>query len=239
MSFIKVSSFGAYLTSWIIEGREVLYQGTELKRTGIPFLFPNFDAGAPLPSHGFGRVSNWQLIKNSPDCVQLRLTENDITPEYRQIYPYKFIADLKITTKNNQLDYLLEVKNLSLKKLPISPGLHPYWPVKHEEKSKIKLTNFPQFNPASVNWDTNPPNSLYDFKDELTANFPEYQLIIKDLSYNFSHLQIWSQNTTFPDFNYVCFEPVTRPPNGINTDPILINPNSKAKFHLQFQIIFP
>lgn len=239
MSSIKVSSSGAYLTSWKIDNKEVLYQGSELKRSGIPLLFPNFDAGAPLPNHGFARLSSWQIIQVSEKDCHLRLTENDISPEFRQIYPYKFIVDLKIAAENNQLDYLLEAKNLSHKDLPLSPGLHPYWPIKHLDKSKIRLINFPQFNPEVVDWNTNPPNSLYDFNNQFIANFPEYQLIINDLSHNFSHLQIWSQNTTFPDYNYVCFEPVTRAPNSINTDPILIKPNNMAKFHLKFQIIFP
>jgi len=239
MSSIKVSSYGAYLTSWTIEGREVLYQGSELKRTGIPLLFPNFDIGDPLPFHGFGRISEWKTIKNSDNFCHLQLTENDISPEFRQIYPYKFTADLKISVIDNQLDYLLEIKNLNDTDLPLALGLHPYWPVKHEIKSKIKLINFPQFNPEIIDWNNNPPNSLYDFNGEFNAIFPEYQLKIKDLSHNFSHLQTWSQNQSFPDYNYVCFEPVTRPPNGINSNPILVKPNNTEKFHLLFSVTFP
>jgi len=238
MSSIKVSEYGAYLTSWKIGDREVLYQGSELKRTGIPLLFPNFDIGAPLPKHGFGRISQWQSIEKISKKCHLRLTEDDILPEHRQIYPYKFIADLKIKAYENKLDYILEVRNTDQKDLPLSPGLHPYWPVKHEKKFKIKLIDFPQFNSQDIDWQKNPPDNLYGFNGKFIANFPEYQLIITDLSHNFSHLQIWSQNSTMPDFNFVCFEPVTRPKNGINDNPFLIKSNDTTKFHLQFTINF-
>jgi galactose mutarotase-like enzyme len=242
MSQIKVSSFGAYLTSWKIGDREVLYHGSELKRGGIPLLFPNFDAGAPLPNHGFGRLSQWQLIKESENSCHLRLTDNDISPEFRQIYPYKFIADLKIKALDNQLDYVLEVQNLSQKDLPLCPALHPYWPVIHDKKSQIILNNFSEFNPQNTDWEQNPPDNTFIFTNPFIVNFPEYKLVIQEIKENnqfyFKKLQIWSQNSTFPDYNFVCFEPSTGPKNGINTNPILIKSNNTVKFHLQFQIIY-
>lgn len=241
MAKIKLSSFGAYLISWIIDGREVLYQGSELKRTGIPLLFPNFDFGPPLPNHGFGRLSQWQEISLSTDSCHLRLTNNDITPEFRQIYPYQFELDLKISAQNNQLDYFFEVKNLGNQDLPLSPGLHPYWPVKHDKKADIIIKNFPEFNPSTTNWETNPPNDNYSFSGLLEVNFPDYHLSIREINEgtnNFHNLQIWSQNSTKSDYNFICLEPVCRPQNGINTNPILIPPNNVEKFHLIFEVIF-
>ncbi|HWS48656.1 MAG TPA: hypothetical protein VN174_01220 [Candidatus Methanoperedens sp.] len=241
MANIKLSPFGAYLTSWTIDGREVLYQGSELKRTGIPLLFPNFDFGPPLPNHGFGRISNWQVIKNFSNSCHLRLTDGDISSEYREIYPYKFIADLKISANNNQLDYYLEVKNLSPQNLPLSPGLHPYWPVKHDKKTNVKIKNFPEFNPTVINWNKNPPNYNYSFSGYFEVDFPDYQLSIREVdegNVNFHNLQIWSQNTSMPDYNFICFEPVCRPQNGINTNPILVPPNKTEKFHLIFEVTF-
>ncbi len=241
MSSIKIDVFGAYLTSWKIDNREVLYQGSEIKRTGIPFLFPNFDAGTPLPNHGFGRLSKWNIIESSKNSCHLRLSDTDISPEFRQMYPYQFIADLKIKAEANHLDYYFEVLNKSEVDLPLSPGLHPYWPVKHNQKSKLKIKNFPNFNPNNVDWDKNPPNSNYQLPNIFEVEFPEYTLEIKEIveDYrNFRHLQIWSQNTSFPDYDYICFEPVVRPANGINTDPILVSPNKTEKFHLQFTVTF-
>jgi len=242
MSQIKVSSLGAYLTSWLIGGREVLYHGSELKRGGIPLMFPNFDAGAPLLNHGFGRISKWIIVKELESFCHLKLTENEISPEFRQIYPYKFTVDLKITSTDNRLDYFFEVQNTGDVDLPLSPGLHPYWPIKHENKSLIKLKNFPNFDPSKTDWDNNPPNDLYNFSDEFVADFPDHQLTIKEIVEDkkyFNYLQIWSQNKSFPDFNFICFEPVTRPPNGINDHPILVKAHHSVKFHLLFQVIFP
>lgn len=243
MSSLKVSSFGAFVTSWKIGDKEVLYQGSELKRGGIPILFPNFDAGAPLPNHGFARVSKWQVIKEKNEACHLRLTENDISKEFRQIYPYKFTADLKISVINNQLDYLLEVKNHSQDNLPLSPALHPYWPIAHNKKSKVTIDNFSDFNPQNINWEQNSPDDTYNFSNPFIANFPDYKLTIREITENnhfyFNKLQIWSQNSTFPDYNFICFEPSTNPKNGINTNPILVSPNNTIKFNLVFEIIFP
>lgn len=242
MSSIKVLPQGAYLTSWKIGDREILYQGSETKRTGIPFLFPNFDAGPPLPNHGFGRISEWKKVEKSENFCHLQLTEKNISPEFRQIYPYQFTVDLKIKAIDNQLDYYFEVKNQSEKDLPLSPGLHPYWPIDNDKKSTILINNFSEFNPQNIDWENNSPNDNYNFSGILEVKFPEYFLEIKEIieDYrNFRHLQIWSQNSSFPDCNFVCFEPVSRPQNGINTDPILVLPNETEKFHLQFKVTFP
>lgn len=238
MSSLKVSSFGAYVTSWKIGEREVLYQGSELKRGGIPLLFPNFDVGEPLPRHGFGRLTQWQLIVENESFCHLRLTDSEISPEYRQIYPHKFIADLKITVADNQLDYSLEVQNLSDIEMPLAPALHPYWPVDHQEKNKIVIKNFSKFSPSNTNWEQNPPDDTYDFIYPLEIQFPKYSLKISDLSSNFKTLQVWSQNSTMSDFNFVCFEPATKPKNGINTDPIILSPKNSTKFHLLFEVTF-
>lgn len=242
MSSLKVSSFGAYITSWKIGDKEVLYQGSELKRGGIPLLFPNFDAGEPLPRHGFARISQWQIITESEDFSNLKLTENDILPEYRQIYSYSFEANLKLKTIDNQLDYLLEIKNLDNKNLPLAPALHPYWPVNHGQKNQIILQNFPEFIPQNINWEKNPPDDTYNFNGNFEAIFPDYKLIIREISTdaqnNFHHLQVWSQSSNQIDHDFVCFEPATRPKNGINTDPILLTPKSTLNLHLNFEVTF-
>lgn len=219
MSTLKVSSFGAYLTSWKIKNREVLYQGSQLKRTGIPLLFPNFDAGEPLPNHGFARLSQWQVIKSTPNFSHLKLTNQDIKPEFQKIYNYQFSVDQIIESHDNQLDYFLEIKNLGHQNLPISPALHPYWPVDHFQKNHIKLVDFPDFDPSRIDWENNPPDHLYNLSQDFVANFPDYQLTIREIgeSKYFSYLQVWSQNSSFPDYNFVCFEPATCPPTPLTT----------------------
>ena len=231
MPSLKFSAFGAYITSWQIDGREILYHGSELKRGGIPLLFPNFDAGDPLPYHGFGRVSSWLVVTESDNSFHLRLTDCDLTPNFREVYPYKFSADLKVEAIDNFLNYQLTVHNLDNKPLPVAPGLHPYWPVDHSHKSQIIISDF-----KIIDWNISPPNELHDFSGEFTVKFPNYQLIIKEIGSNhhFRGLQVWSQNSSFPDFNFVCFEPVTRPPNGLIDDPIIILPNQSTTFSLMF-----
>jgi len=236
---LKISSFGGFVTSWTIDGREVLYQGSELKRGGIPFMFPNFDAGAPLPNHGFGRVSNWQIISQSDNSCHLKLTDQDLSNEFKKLYSHKFIVDLKLESVDNLFNYQIFVTNSDNTDIPISPGLHPYWPVLHQNKNKI-TTNLSGFNAQNIDWGKNPPDYMVDFNGQLIANFPNYQLTITDLSpdIKFKHLQIWSQNQSFPDYNFICFEPTTLVKNGINLNPIIIKPNQTLNFSLQFKCQF-
>jgi galactose mutarotase-like enzyme len=240
MSSLSFSSTGGYITSWKINNREVLYQGSELKRGGIPFMFPNFDAGDPLPKHGFGRVSKWQILNQSVNSCHLKLTNTDISDEFKKLYPYNFIVELKVETINNLLNYQIFITNLGNINMPISPGLHPYWPVSHTDKNKITLENVSNFDSKNIDWNNSPPDYMVDFNNQLIANFPDYQLTITDFSSDikFKHLQIWSQNTSFPDYNFVCFEPITLPKNGINTNPIFIKPNQTVNFSLQFKCQF-
>jgi len=216
-----------------------LYQGSELKRGGIPFMFPNFDAGAPLPNHGFGRVSNWQIISQSDNSCHLKLTDQDLSNEFKKLYSHKFIVDLKLESVDNLFNYQIFVTNSDNTDIPISPGLHPYWPVLHQNKNKI-TTNLSGFNAQNIDWGKNPPDYMVDFNGQLIANFPNYQLTITDLSpdIKFKHLQIWSQNQSFPDYNFICFEPTTLVKNGINLNPIIIKPNQTLNFSLQFKCQF-
>lgn len=236
---LKFSPLGGFITSWQIGGREVLYQGSELKRGGIPFMFPNFDAGMPLPNHGFGRVSNWQVISKSDNECHLKLTNNDISDDFKKLYPYQFAIELKIKALNNILNYQIYITNTGTIDLPISPGLHPYWPISHQDKNKI-ITNLPDFDAKNIDWDNNSPDYMVDFDGHFIANFPDYKLTITNTSddIKFKHLQIWSQNTTFPDYNFICFEPTTLVKNGINLNPIIIKPNQTVNLSLQFKCEF-
>jgi galactose mutarotase-like enzyme len=236
---LKFSPLGAYITSWQINDREVLYQGSELRRGGIPSMFPNFDAGAPLPNHGFGRISNWQTISKSNGSCHLKLTDQDISSDFKKLYPHQFIVELKIIATGNKLNYQIFITNTSKTDLPISPGLHPYWPIKHQDKNKI-TTNLLEFDAKSIDWDHNPPDYTVDFNRPFIVNFPDYRLTITDTSTDakFNHLQIWSQNTSFPDHNFICFEPMTRPKNGININPIIVKHQEVVDISLCFKCDF-
>lgn len=220
---------GGFLTSWKIKGREVLYQGSEIKRSGVPLLFPFYGTFKSLPQHGFGRLSLWQIIKKSDSRIQARLTNADISDEFQKLYPYKFTANLDISAQGNSLFYQLKVDNQSDQDLPLAPALHPYWPVSHQDKKKIVVS--PSiFNPKKINWDDNPPDTNFNYNGIIRAKIPDYFLSITDHSHQFNRLQLWSQNQTKPDFNFVCIEPLTSPHT--------ISPNGSREYFLQFTIKF-
>lgn len=236
---VKFSQFGGFITSWTVDGREVLYQGSELKRGGIPFMFPNFDAGKPLPNHGFGRVSKWQVISQTDNSCHLKLTNDDISNDFNSLYPYQFATELKIEAVDNLLNYHIYITNTGIIDLPISPGLHPYWPIKHSHKNKV-TTNLSNFDAKNIDWDNNSPDYMVDLNKSFIANFPDYQITITDIKSDvkFKHLQIWSQNTTFPDQDFICFEPTTLVEDGININPIIVKPNQTINLTLQFKYDF-
>ncbi len=66
-SLLGISDDGGYVTDWRVKNSEgefvpILYVGSELKRTGIPILFPYYgpsDSG--MGQHGFGRKLQWHV----------------------------------------------------------------------------------------------------------------------------------------------------------------------------------
>jgi D-hexose-6-phosphate mutarotase len=235
MAEIIFNPQGGYLTSWKIEGREVLYQGSETKRTGIPFLFPNFDISDPLPKHGFGRLSLWRLISQTSSKVNAILSEKDISSDFQKLYPHQFSVELNISAEGNSLFYQFIVTNNGKSNLPITPALHPYWPINHTDKSDIYL-NPKIFDPKSFDWDNSPPDEMFDFSGVIRLKLKDYSLSITDHTHQFKNLQLWSQNQTAPDYNFICLEPATRPKDSLFKDPIIISPNCSEDFFLQFTV---
>ena len=62
-----ISTFGATLTSWTVDGTELLFvspnsklDGTKAIRGGVPVCFPAFGPWEGGPQHGFARTAIWQ-----------------------------------------------------------------------------------------------------------------------------------------------------------------------------------
>lgn len=72
-SLVEITFFGAHLTRFatregdnfidhIFLSKKAVFDGKKAIRGGIPLVFPMFGAGdGTLPSHGFARISNWEL----------------------------------------------------------------------------------------------------------------------------------------------------------------------------------
>ncbi|KAI8918131.1 galactose mutarotase-like domain-containing protein [Entophlyctis helioformis] len=99
---VEVYLWGATVTSWRYKGVERLFlsskailDGTKAIRGGIPLVFPQFGAspGAPLPQHGFARVSRWDWIGLTVDnaaetTVQFGLRPAAIPAAQKALWPH-------------------------------------------------------------------------------------------------------------------------------------------------------
>jgi galactose mutarotase-like enzyme len=244
-SEIEVDPNGGYLKRWQIKDRpvnqpvDILYQGTELKRTGIPLLFPNWgDSGTKLRKHGFGRDSRWSttLLKGKNRIV-MTLDSKDLPKPIRQEYDYDFKTEVSFSLKKNQLLYCLSVENTGLKNMPISPGLHPYWAINHKDKTKVKTT-IPGFSPNDFDWDNSPPDNTYLFPGKTEISFPEIKITIEDITPQpvVKYMVVWSQPINKPDFNFICFEPICGPAGSISQKNIVVKPLEKWRMKLKFEV---
>jgi galactose mutarotase-like enzyme len=250
---IQATTTGGQLLSWQIfkdhndrQVKEILYQGSEQKRTGIPILFPFADpldnniflpTGKQIPQHGFARNSNWKegKIENG---LKLLLSSNDLDPIWRLAYPYDFDLDLELLVFKNKLTYNLTLINRGVQAIPIAPGIHPYFPIKHHLKNSIQ-TNLPDFDFDSTNWDEFNQAQFTNFMDTtMEFEFDDYSLKITEKSpiRTIDHLVIWTQREPAKDVDFVCLEPFTRQTNGINTNPILVEDTWQMLVELEVEL---
>lgn len=257
-SILTISTEGAQIVSWQIKNpsngeiEDIFYQGSSFKRTGVPILFPFANplkdnifqkSGLIINQHGFGRDFSWRPkdfpANGTTNKITFILTQEDISDEFKQAYPFKFQAEigLKLTEKNS-LIYTLKVQNNSEENLPIAPGLHPYFAIKHEFKTQLKILEIPEFQAENFAWNSELGGDFFNLKGQATCVFPDKTIIIKELSQKpeFENLVIWSQNSTKEDYNFVCLEPFTRKTNAINDSPILVPPEEIWEVQLEFEI---
>lgn len=230
---------GAYVTHYDVVSPKthttlpILYQGETIKRTGIPLLFPfagPLDGGIfkkthlPMPQHGFARESEWRVIHASRTQVTLELTHKDIHKDMHAAYPYIFTAHLTVALiQQGVLEYTLKISNEDTLSLPLAPGIHPYFFIPHDKKTELVLEGVEGFEAKEIDWNNIERNSrFYPFSGAVTIHAPNYTLTLEDNGFC-NTLVVWS---TDDKKDFVCIEPITRPFNSINTNPILVEPHS-------------
>lgn len=239
-SLLGISEHGGYVTDWKMKnGRgewvDILYIGTELKRTGIPILFPYYGpSNSGMGQHGFGRNLKWNIINSSETEAILELNDADLPEETKKLYPYKFKTQIILKLHENSFEYILNVENTGSSPLPIAPGLHPYWAIDHIKKTAVTIENYPEIDLAKIDWDQNPPDTEYDFRNPVTITFPDKKLTIEDQSNKITKLVVWSQPNSAADHDFICFEPVTLPRNSFDENPILVALSKVFTFKLMF-----
>ncbi|XP_070380833.1 ovochymase-2-like isoform X2 [Dermacentor albipictus] len=134
---IELVRFGATLTSWKVDGKEMLFLSDRSLRDskspirgGIPLVFPNFGAWELGPHHGFAHTSEWTVQQapaeeaNGDKAVILSLQDNDYT---RSIWNHGFQLLYRVALRKAQLHLELSVENKGTEAFEFTALLHPYW----------------------------------------------------------------------------------------------------------------
>ncbi|MFT3736752.1 MAG: D-hexose-6-phosphate mutarotase [Rhodocyclaceae bacterium] len=142
-----VLDHGAHVVSWKPRGGPdrlylspdaVFEQGTAV-RGGVPICFPQFANNGPLPSHGFARKSNWELVdaRGGEDyaMANLRLRYSDATLAE---WPGQFVLELAISVSGDRLDLEMDVLNDGEESFSFTAALHTYLAVKEVEECALE-----------------------------------------------------------------------------------------------------
>ncbi len=234
--------------SWENSGYDILYKGSSDKRSGIPILFPFADplknntldvTGKKIGQHGFARNTKWKIVEKNHNQITIAISNNDIDQEFKKAYPYKFNCSQNYLLEAGKLIYTINVHNFGDTKIPIAPGIHPYFNIKHIDKKKININNGEAFKGVDVNWEQENTGHFIDFQEKNIVDLVDYKVEISELSKNksFENLVIWSQPDTKEDSDFVCIEPFTRKTNGINNNPIIVNPGGSWEAIIKIKYI--
>tara|TARA_Y100000589_G_scaffold58553_1_gene49106 strand:- start:45 stop:887 length:843 start_codon:yes stop_codon:yes gene_type:complete len=227
-------SRGGLITKWVRNSENILYfdeerflNKSQSIRGGIPILFPicgclsksSFfgDKFIDLNQHGFARDIMWQFeLDNQKKILNLKLVSNQLTKKY---YPFDFKLSIQILFGCDSLEFIIDIKNFSRKKMPINFGLHPYFNISGFKN--IEFINYP------LNCQNQKNNSL-EASDDLLRNisygvdllmYSAGEISFKDFGLNrqitlinpypFDLSVIWSD----PPRKMICLEPWMSPRN--------------------------
>lgn len=135
---VVLDSHGAKVLSLEHTGNNILYYDPhDIPHSGIPLCFPNF---GPLENgklivngkyftmgqHGFIRDHNFEIKHKSADSVTFSL-KSDVAS--LTVFPFEFEFTAKYSIIKKGMLMKLIMKNNSRQKMPIAPGVHPYFAV--------------------------------------------------------------------------------------------------------------
>ena len=238
---------GATVISLRKNGEEFLYidrdnlNSEERPRCGIPFVFPSFGRlengqyaynGKPYPMdiHGFGHTSCWRVVAFGENELRLCLSASD---DSRKIYPFDFSTELTFRAKDGRLSILQTYRNLGQTPMPLNFGFHPYFLTGQKERAEVRLSADICLDTVSGDR-TDGPTVIRDQVREdaqelcfLLAGVrspmvfsaePNGRRISIEFDENFPQAVVWKRR----DKPFLCAEPISGGPNGLNTGEHLI-----------------
>ncbi len=253
---------GGIITSWQVQGREILYMDTarfadptRSVRGGIPILFPicgnlpnntytHNGNSYTLKQHGFARDMPWEVIdQNSDDQLSLTIALHS-TEQTRAVYPFDFQLAFTYTLVAQTLVLTQRFTNRSSERMPFSIGLHPYFLAleKHQLRFEIPATEAID----QRTYDRHPFSNSFDFaQDEIdwafrqlhqrvssVADLSRHTRITLSASDEFSTLVFW----TLQGKDFYCLEPWSAPRNALNTGENLLFVDPEITLETQVKI---
>ncbi len=224
---------------------ETFNDATKNVKGGIPILFPNAgpidNSKFPgLKQHGFARdAKSWNGEQGvEPNIFTQTLVADE---ESRRVFPYDHVLRMEGKfSDDGSLALTQSVTNQEKEHdLPLSMGLHPYFPVPTEKKGDIQF-QFPGgdvveesvkqwANGKAVNID-NP--KVKDPSAVIRVHIPDLGTLVMDISSEYKKLWVWSQ----PGKDFVCVEPVMRNAGGLVDDPELVKPGKTYTGTVTFRL---
>ncbi len=257
---------GGIITSWQVQGRELLYMDTARfadpslsVRGGIPILFPicgnlpdntytHNGQSYTLKQHGFARDLMWDVLDRvTQDKVSLTLGLSS-SEQTRAVYPFDFQLEFTYTLQGQTLALQQRYVNLSNEAMPFSIGFHPYFLVldKHQLRFEIPSNEALDHKSQAVQ----PFFNLFDFdRSEIDWAFPQlnrqiarvsdlsrHTRITLNYSSEFSALVFW----TLKGKDFYCLEPWSALRNALNTSDRLfyLDPGATLETEVKLTVDF-
>ncbi|GAC1490879.1 MAG: aldose epimerase [Chamaesiphon sp.] len=253
---------GGIITSWRIQGQEILYLDAERftkpdlsVRGGIPILFPicgNLPDNTytykgkqySLKQHGFARDLPWEVTDRvAQDIVSLTLVLNS-NDQTRVVYPFDFHLAFTYELKGNILQIRQSYTNLSEEEMSFCTGFHPYFwtPDKTQLHLEIPASHYQDQHTLTFH----PYTGSFDYSgDEIDVAFRELshnaagvtdstRRLKLSLVYEnmYSTLVFWAVKGK----DFYCLEPWSAPRNSLNTGEKLLRLAPGASLQTSVQL---
>ena len=239
---------GGIITSWQVQGRELLYMDTARfadpnlsVRGGIPILFPicgNLPNNAythngqsySLKQHGFARDLPWEVVDQQTEnglSLTIALESNEQT---RAVYPFDFRVEFTYRLEDQRLIIEQRFTNASSERMPFSIGFHPYFLALDKSQLRFEIPATEAIDQKTQQ--RQPFFNTFDFSQaEIDWAFLDLNQRVGSVADLSRHTRVTlSANPEFSTFvfwtlqgkDFYCLEPWSAPRNALNTGEQLI-----------------
>lgn len=199
---------GAFIESLeALGGDELVFPRQRINgrdRGGVPVCAPVFGPGTKvgLAQHGFARNLTWEALTQVEDRITFSLKSPHLQDPSLQAYADSEMQ-LEIAVGDKELTMNLRIANKGLDSFVVSPGFHPYFPLKYEYRAED----------VKVNGVTYSTHALLESRAQKSSptstvliTFPDGDITIRSSSLVVP--VVWSADAE----QYICVEPTNGGP---------------------------